>query len=214
MKYVEFTDPHRCKHFEFFKRMSHPHFSVCGNVHIGDLVGLLKGKQVPFMPAVAWVVSKVANEIPEFRRRIRGEQVVEHEAVHPSFSIITKVSDVFSFCEVKYGFSFGGFMERAQAKIADMQTAPSFEDEPGRDDFLFLSTFPWVSFTAVQHAMDYHPHDSVPRIVWGKYFEENGIYKMPLSVQAHHALVDGRHIGQYFERFEQLCLQPEQWISS
>ena len=44
--------------------------------------------------------------------------------------------------------------------------------------------------------------DSVPRIVWGKYFKSENKVIMPLSVQAHHALVDGRQIGVYFEKLE------------
>ena len=47
-----------------------------------------------------------------------------------------------------------------------------FEDEEGRDDFLFLSAIPWISFTSFSHAMHYTPADSVPRITWGKSFKE------------------------------------------
>jgi chloramphenicol O-acetyltransferase type A len=52
------------------------------------------------------------------------------------------------------------------------------------------------------HAMNYINPDSVPRIVWGKYFRQEGKIMLPLSVQAHHALVDGKQIGMYFEQFE------------
>ena len=83
-----------------------------------------------------------------------------------------------------------------------MKSNPSLEDQPGRDDYLFLSAIPWVSFTSIQHAMHFHPHDSVPRISWGKFFEQNGKILMPVSIQAHHALVDGRHMGAYFETLQ------------
>jgi chloramphenicol O-acetyltransferase type A len=46
--------------------------------------------------------------------------------------------------------------------------------------------------------MHYSPVDSVPRISWGKYFEQGRQVMMPLSVQAHHAFVDGRHMGAFF----------------
>jgi len=42
----------------------------------------------------------------------------------------------------------------------------------------------------------------VPRLAWGKYFEENGKILLPFSVQAHHSFVDGIHMGKYYE-----CLQ-------
>ena len=83
-----------------------------------------------------------------------------------------------------------------------MQSKPVFEDEEGRDDFLYLSAVPWVSFTSISHAMHYHPHDSIPRISWGKYFKDGDKTLMPLSLTAHHALVDGRNMGEYFNLFE------------
>jgi chloramphenicol O-acetyltransferase type A len=212
MKIITFTDPHRQKHFEFFRSMNHPHFSICTHVGVTELCPAVKSCGFRFMPAVAWLVSRAANEIPEFRQRIRGEQIVEHEAVHPSFSITTEVSEVFSFCEVDYSPLFRDFMERATENIARLKNDPVFEDEAGRDDYLYLSSLPWISFTGVQHAMHYHPHDSVPRITWGKFFEENGQLKMPVSVQAHHALVDGRHAGLFYQKLEQFCMQPSLWM--
>jgi chloramphenicol O-acetyltransferase type A len=83
------------------------------------------------------------------------------------------------------------------------QSEPSFEDEPGRDDFLFLSAMPWVSFTGVQHAMHLTPADSVPRIVWGKYYQQEGRTFLPVSVQVHHALVNGLEIGRFFAFLEE-----------
>ena len=163
------------------------------------------------MPTIAWLTSKIANGLPSFRQRIRESIIVEHESVHPSFAVDTESSDVFSFCEVKYKTDYRTFIEDALLRIQEMKANPSFEDEHGRDDYLFLSSIPWVSFTSIVHAMNYHPHDSVPRIVWGKYFKENGKTMLPLSVQAHHALVDGKHVGHYFQNFEKLGARALEW---
>ncbi len=211
MRIIELNGEHRKKHFEFFTSQNHPHFNLCANVDISNLLAVVKTRQLPFMITVTWLVSKVANEIPELRQRLREKTIVEHDAVHPSFTVPTKTSDVFSFCEVDYEDDFDSFLKRAQQKVAELQLHPSFEDEIGRDDYLFLSSMPWVSFTSVQHAMHYHPHDSVPRIVWGKYFHEAEKIKMPLSLQAHHALVDGKHAGQFFNNFEEIANKPERW---
>ncbi len=164
------------------------------------------------MPTIAWAVSKTANDLPPFRQRIRGDEIVEHDGVHPSFTVDTEVSEVFSFCEVKYNPDFSIFINDAIKRIELMKKGPSFEDEPGRDDYLFLSTIPWVSFTGITHAMNYHPHDSVPRITWGKYFDQQDKTMMPLSVQAHHALVDGQYVGKFFQKFEKLASSAPEWI--
>ncbi|MFN2280316.1 MAG: CatA-like O-acetyltransferase, partial [Anaerolineales bacterium] len=54
------------------------------------------------------------------------------------------------------------------------------------------------------------PGDSVPRFAWGKYQEADGRMKMPLSVQGHHALMDGLHAGIFYQRFQELLDRPEQ----
>lgn len=92
-----------------------------------------------------------------------------------------------------------------------MKNEPSFEDEPGADDYLFLSTFPWASFTNVTHAMpEAESGDSIPRIVWGKYHNVGGSVMMPLAVQAHHAVVDGSDLGRYYERIQLLLNKSEE----
>lgn len=203
MKEIHFTNAHQQKHFDFFNAFSDPHFNICANVDITLVLDFIKKEQLSFTPVMVYLISKAANSIPAFRQRIRGKKVVEHEWVHPSFAIETKVSDVFSFCPVDYVTDFKAFYENAIHSIQHFQENPTFEDEENRDDFLFLSVIPWISFTGLTHAMNNAKPDSVPRIVWGKYFKVGEKTVMPLSVQAHHAVVDGKHVGQYFQIFEE-----------
>ena len=93
-----------------------------------------------------------------------------------------------------------------------MKQQPRLEDEPGQDDLLFMTGIPWVSFTALQHPIHMHPVDSVPRIAWGKFFKEGEALKMPLSVQVHHALMDGVHIGRYYTLVQEYLDQPERLV--
>ncbi|MEM1214120.1 MAG: CatA-like O-acetyltransferase [Bacteroidota bacterium] len=204
MKFITFDDPHRRKHFEFFNGMDQPHFSLVANVNIASLLAVVKEKRLPFNTAVVYVLARAANELPVFRWRIRDQSVVEHPSVQPSFTVPTEASSVFSFCTVTYDADPQVFLTRAAEVLRAMQTNPSLEDEPGRDDYLFLSAIPWVSFTSLTHAMHYNPVDSVPRISWGKYFWQGEQCWMPLGVQAHHALVNGNDLGDYYQRVQEL----------
>ncbi len=214
MKVIQFDNEHRRKHFDFFRQMNHPHFSVTANLNITRLLNGLKAKGKPFMPTVVWMVAKAANEIPQFRQRIHGKDAVEHQTVHPSFAIDNEVTEVFSFCEVKFRNSYNAFLQKALETIASTRKKPVFENDPGRDDYLFLSSLPWISFSAITHAMSYHPHDSVPRITWGKFFRQADQLLMPLSAQVHHALVDGRQMGCFFENMQNLCSEPALWLEA
>ena len=202
MRIIEFTSQHQRRHFEFFHSMNHPHFSVCANVEIGRWLDMARERGLKITPSIVHLLARVANDIPQLRQRIRDDRVVEHDTIHPTFSVATDVADAFSFCHVEFTPDLDEFVRRTVVRMEAMRTDPVFEDEPGRDDYLFMSPLPWISFTSVQHAMRYHPHDSVPRISWGKFFESGGRTMMPLSLQVHHALVDGVHVGRFFERVE------------
>lgn len=212
MRKVTFDDPHRRKHFDFFSNMDQPHFNICAPIDITVLLEQIKQARLHFTSTIVFLIAKTANELPVFRQRIRDREVIEHAAVHPSFTVQTNASSVFSFCTVPYNSDYAEFSAVAQATIHRMSHEPSLEDEAGRDDYLFLSSFPWVSFTGVMHAMHYSPVDSVPRITWGKYFSENGKVKMPLSVQAHHGLVDGRDVGIYYQQIEEMAAESPSWL--
>lgn len=213
MKKIQFTNPHRRKHYEFFKGMNHPHFNVTAQVDISNFAIYSKENQLPFSLSLVYFLSRTANEIPEFRWRIRGEDVVEHKAVHPSYTVSTESADVFSFCTVPYTSSYDNFILKAREIQQKMWEDPNLEDEEGRDDFLFLSGLPWIRFTSMQHAMQEHPGDSVPRISWGKFYISENKTLLPVSVQVHHALVDGRHAGAYYELLEAQFASPHNWLT-
>jgi chloramphenicol O-acetyltransferase type A len=183
--------------------MASPHFNLCAPVDISSFLSHIKTEGLPFSSCIVYAIAKTANAIPQFRWRIRKDKVIEHELVHPSFSVPCREEDVFSFCEVPYQDHLPSFLETADQKIRERFDEPIFEDEAGRDDYLFLSAIPWVSFSSLQHAMPM-PADSVPRISWGKYYELGEKVLMPLSIQAHHAIVDGKHTGQFFHTLQAL----------
>ncbi|MFK7950076.1 MAG: CatA-like O-acetyltransferase [Saprospiraceae bacterium] len=211
MRKITFDNSHRQKHFEFFKAMNHPHFNICANVDITNFVELVDKHKLRFTYSVVYTIAKAAMKIKEFRWRIIDGELYECESVTPSFTTYTEVADVFSFCDVPFTNDYHTFISNAQSRAEAMNKNPSFEDGD-HHDYLFLSSIPWVSFTMFQHAMPFHPTDSVPRITWGKYFKDGNKIKIPVSVQAHHAVVDGRHVGLYFQTLEQIFENFENMI--
>lgn len=213
MKYIDVKNWNRKDHFNHFKQLDYPHFSICGNIDITNFCRYIKENELPFFISVLYASSKAANNIKEFRFRIRDERVVEHEIVSPSFTVLTE-GEVFSFCSVNYIDNFKNFKDNTSMEIEKVRNNISLEDQPGRDDLIYITSIPWISFTNVTHPIQMNPVDSIPRIAWGKYFEENGRIKLPLSVQAHHALVDGLHVGQFFNTFQEILDNPAKYLSS
>jgi chloramphenicol O-acetyltransferase type A len=168
---------------------------------------VVKQRSISLTLAIVYVLARAANAIPEFRYRIRPGEVVEHEIVSPSVTTLTE-NDLFSFCTLDYFEDFSEFAARATERIAYVKEHPTLKDEPGRDDLLFMTAIPWVSFTSVMHPRHLHPVSSVPVFAWGKFFEDGQFLKMPLDVQVHHALMDGVHVGKFYEEVQDYLHHP------
>jgi chloramphenicol O-acetyltransferase type A len=208
MRHINLKTYQRREHFEMFRTFDMPHFNMCANVDLTMFYHFIKQHGVSLNLAMVYVLTRAANDVPEFRYRIRSDKIVEHEIVHPSSTIMGE-NDVFSFCSMEYHENLQDFVERNSEKISSVQAHPRLLGEDGgRDDLLFMTAIPWVSFTSFIHPLKL-PVDSVPRFAWGKFFKDGDRLKMPLSVQGHHALMDGLNMGRYFEVVQEYFQQPE-----
>jgi chloramphenicol O-acetyltransferase type A len=209
MHHIDLETWPRREHFKVFSAWDYPHFSLCANVDLTAFHPVVKQRGVSLNVALVYVIARTANAIPEFRHRIREGRVVEHDIVHPSTTILAR-DDLFSFCTLEYSEDFASFAIRATETIAHLQENPTVEeDESRRDDLLYMTAIPWVSFTSFMHPLHLSPADSVPRFAWGKFFEEGERLKMPLSVQGHHALMDGLHAGRFYTKIQDYLHHPD-----
>jgi chloramphenicol O-acetyltransferase type A len=201
---------HRREVFNLFKEYDHPFFNVCINVDVTALRNLSRASEkVPFSIAYHFLSLKAANDIEPFRYRLRGDQVVIHDRIHGASTLLLE-SQTFKFYHFEFDDNFERFQLGAQAALARARaSADSLDNQPDRDDLIYYSVLPWISFTSFAHARDTRRHDSIPKIVFGKYFSEADKIKMPLSVEVHHALVDGVHVGQYFHKLQDYFFEPQ-----
>jgi chloramphenicol O-acetyltransferase type A len=187
----------RREQFELFRSYGYPYLSLTTEIDITRLRRTLKARRVSFTVGFVHAVACAANAVAPFRQRLRGDVVVEHEAVHPAIAVLT-ADEQFRFCPLQYRSGFAEFARDATERIEEARRAASLGAELGRDDVLFVTVIPWVSFTAFVHPVPLDPPCSVPRIAWGRFEEEGDRIVLPLNVQAHHALVDGIHVGRFY----------------
>lgn len=207
--YLDLKNWNRKEHYYFFKDYDHPFFNICAEVDVTNLLKYTKEHQLSFFVASLFLSTKAANAIPEFRYRIRGERVTVHDVIHAG-STVLNADQTFSFCYFDYDGNFQTFNREATQKLE--KYAKGFKSlEPGedRDDLIHYSVIPWISFTSFSHARKFKTGDSIPKIVFGKYYEDAGGTKMPVSVEVHHALMDGIHVGKFLEGFRGLLNNPE-----
>ncbi|MGV8135342.1 MAG: CatA-like O-acetyltransferase [Mangrovibacterium sp.] len=206
MKIIDLNTWKRKEHFEFFYRADHPQYNICANMDLTRFLAYSRENQLPLYYALIYAVTDVANRCVNFRYRIReNKQVVLHERVHPSFTEMSRDSDddLFKLLTVEVNGSMAGFIQAARETSAGQPAYFNLGPIAGRDDFLYITCIPWISFTHISHTITLNRNDAVPRISWGKYFREGEKVLLPFSVQVHHALVDGYHVGEYFRKLQE-----------
>lgn len=207
MREIDMSRSARRRHFEFFRALDYPHFNVCAMVDATRLRSSARERGVPFFKAILYCAARAANEVPELRQRIRGDRVIEHDVVHPSYTSMTEAG-VFSFTDARYHADLDRFLKACAEAEAAVLTEAVVEDDPDRDDYLFVTSLPWIHFTSFVHPIDIRNVDSVPRLVWGRAEPRGDRLELPFAVQAHHALVDGAHVGGYYEILRALFEDP------
>lgn len=208
-RYLDVETWNRRQHFEFFKNYDHPFFNICTNVDVTPLLGWTRAaKNISFFIAYHFLSTKAANEVEPFRYRLRGDRVFIHSRVHAGTTLLL-ADENFTFAYFDYTEDFEVFHARAKATIESAKAGGAELDQRAeQDDLIYHSVIPWATFTSISHARKGGRGESVPRIAFGKYREDGGRMIMPVSVEVHHALVDGLHVGRYFERLESYFTNP------
>jgi len=187
--------------YEFFRDYEDPFFNITANLDVTNLYRFCKENDLAFSLAALFFSLQTANEIREFRLRMMGDAVVEFDRVEATQTILND-DETFSFCYFPMQddiFEFDRTGKLAREKYKALKT---FDVETDRLDLIYYSAIPWISFTSFKHASRQNNRQTVPRMVFGKMFEEAPFRKMPFSVEAHHALVDGIHVGRFFNLFQ------------
>lgn len=193
--------------FEFYRDFEYPQINVCMDIDITATVQYLKEHSLSRFKTILWTICHASNSINEFKYRIRNGNVILHDVVHPSFTVLTR-DNLFTFCRVEYTLNIKKFFGLVEKGIRASRANPSLEDEPGQDDLLYISCLPWIRFTSISHPVKLDAEDSIPRISWGRFDKDKGKISMPLSVQVNHGLADGYHLGLFFNRIQALLNEP------
>lgn len=197
MKFVDLENWKRKTTFEFFKDYDDPFFNLTANLDATRLYRFCKENNLLFSLANLFYSLQTANEIKEFRFRLIDESVVEFETIHATQTFLND-DETFSFSYYENKTSVFEFNEVGKIALEKYRKLKTFDVENERLDLIYYSVIPWVSFTSFKHATRLDRRQSVPRMVFGKLFDEGEKKKLPHSVEVHHALCDGIHVGKYF----------------
>jgi chloramphenicol O-acetyltransferase type A len=203
----------RKDHYNFFRNFDNPFYNICTKLEITELYKYCKEKNTSFFLASLYLSIRAVNKIEEFRNRIENDKVFTYDRIHPSSTVLND-DNTFSFCEFDYVDSFSDFVRDGKASIKRTVKAKRLIPNAERKDVIHYTTIPWIELTGLTHARNYNTSDSIPKIVFGKYYKEGNKYFIPFCVEVHHGLVDGFHIGKLLEIFRASIVDCESLLNS
>lgn len=192
----------RRDHFNFFRQFEEPFFGVCVNIDCTAAYQKAKESSTSFFLYYLYQSLAAANAIEPFRYRIKNDEVWVYDRVNAS-PTINRPDGTFGFSYMDYYESLEEFIDHAQREIARVQGSTGLIPAISGENVIHYSSIPWINFTQLSHARSFSFKDSCPKISFGKMTEENGRRTMPVSIHVHHALMDGFHVGQYVELFQE-----------
>ena len=206
--------------FEFFRDFDKPYFNVCVRLDVAALEAAVDAAGPSRLwRAYHYLALRLANQFEPFRLRLESGRVRIHAQVDGS-STVLRDDGSFTFADLDVGgdinaglLDFDAFAARAGASVEAARAGrPAFEPRPQDQARIHFTTLPWLHFTSFSHARNWRQEDSVPKLAFGR-IENNGVRAwLPMSVEVHHALMDGLHVGQFVQAFEAALRDPAPWL--
>lgn len=173
-------------------------YSVTANLDITNL------SNCRLYPAIIWLLTKTVNQMPEFRTALTKEGVGIYDEMHPAYTIFNKENENFSCIWTEFSSDYSLFLSSYEADTEKYSKSEIFAPKPCRPANSFdISMIPWVKFTSFNINVFDEGKYLLPIFTLGKFFKEKGKRMIPLSIQVHHAVCDGYHVGKFIDALQE-----------
>lgn len=200
---LELSTWNRQEHFEFFSKFEEPFFGTTIQFDCTKAHSKSKEIGVSFFTYYLHKTLVAVNKIENFRYRIHDKRVFIYDKINVSATIL-RDDKTFGFSEIEYDENLNTFIENYNTEATRVKNTTGLFTRDYNENIVHFSALPWINFTSISHSRSFTFPDSCPKFSFGKMTTDNDKKFMSISVHVHHGLVDGYHLGLFFEEFERL----------
>ncbi|MBQ9063307.1 MAG: chloramphenicol acetyltransferase [Eubacterium sp.] len=190
----------RRAHFDYFRTLPYPYVGTTVSVDVTDALEYAKQNNRSFYLTFLHAAALASDSIPELRQRIHSGQIIEYTEC-PTSHVELLQDSTYCYCTLYHHMDLNDYYshaEEARKHCADH----GITEDPDSECMYFISALPWLHYNALIQPVA-GGEESNPRITWGKYqVDAAGRAIMPVSILAHHALVDGIQLGQFYTNLD------------
>lgn len=196
--------------FRNYLGMDFPYINIGCEMDVTNLYRFVKEQGISFNFAMVYASLKIADESENFHYRILDGEPVRVEKNHALVTHLQKGSDLFVNVDCMDAGDMVTFAKNNRKHADDPVENGNFAAVKGRLDIISYTSIPWISFTHFFRTISKFGADSAPRLAFGKFQKKDGRIMMPFSSQTHHGLMDGVHVGRYYQHLQEY-LDDEGW---
>jgi chloramphenicol O-acetyltransferase type A len=205
MKKIDLNTWKRKEHFQHYNKFDDPFFGIVSEIDCTKAYEACKRNGYSFFAYYLYKSLLAVNQIEEFKTRILNDEVVVYDKINAS-STIGREDGTFALSFLKFDEYFRKFETSLKKETEAVRNSSGLRlnENESRLDLIHYSSIPWSKFTGLTHARNLKISDSIPKIVFGKFFLSSKRKIMPVSINIHHGLADGLHVSRFLELFQNL----------
>lgn len=206
MKEIDLENWERKSHYEWFSSFADPSVAYDVKMNITKVLSFCKEKKMSSFSVIMYVICNCINENKAMRLRVLDDKVYEVEKANVAYTIM--VNDTcFVNCRADMKNGFYAYLDDIENNKKKYNNSNYVQDEYNSTsviDDIYCSCTPWLNFVSVKQPIpDKNPENkAIPRVCWGKYYNEGDSVFMTLNITANHALVDGLDISNVFNKIQ------------
>ena len=199
---IDLADYPRRAHFDYFRTLANPMMGLTVNVDVAPLRDYCRGAGCSFYLAFTHVAALAADGVPQLRQRIRDGGIVEYDACDTSH--VELLDDgTYCYCTLSHHMPWPEYLARAAEARRRCRERAALEEDEDVEGMYFVTSIPWLHYAQLIQPTA-GGDESNPRISWGRFEDDGrGRLMMPLTLMAHHALVDGLQAAQFYRNVEE-----------
>lgn len=187
-------------------------YSMTAKINVEKMWKYSKENNCSFFVLSLGCLMKAVNSIPQLKRRIVNNKVIEHDYLDGVCPIMDENNEIYKEMRVKPPEIFNDFekwhdyVKKTSKDVLSGKTE-EFNVKMEKRDYENIANYsciPWVDFESITSVILTGNHIQ-PLITWGKVNEN---YEMSVAITVSHIFVNGRELGLFYKKVQENFNQP------
>lgn len=169
-----------------------------------DITKLIENKENIYA-SMLYCIMTIVNNHDEFKTTLLNDQIIIYSKMHPCYTIFHDDTKIFSNIWTTYNDNYDDFKKEYdldKVKYGNIHQMVAKDQIP--DNCISISMIPWATFTSFNLNLSKGYNYLLPIFTMGKYYQKDDKVLLPLSIQVHHSVCDGYHVGAFINELQQL----------